>query len=302
LLHKFLNLYSINRRVLKKKYDIKDFLEYTNISGYKNNYIHLVEYRKQKDMRRKSAAIELDFYLLAIKLDYDKNKIFGQTTFDRADAFVYLDQPGDLLQWDIEHQISGYHILIDAGLFRKIAKEYSFTYYGNHEALFITKEEEQIITDLFKKALNEFEGNEHFSKDIVIHYASLILSYIQKFYSRQFDTREELYNTTVADFYKNLEAYYHDEQNALKVPSVSYFSDMANLSSNYFGDLIKHYTGRSPQEHIHQLLIQIAKNKLRTTSLSVSEIAFSLGFEYPSYFATFFKKETGISPSVFRNQ
>ncbi len=295
--------YTKTKKALKKKYDIKEFLDYTNISGYKNNYIHLVEYQKQTAMRRKSAPIELDFYLLAIKLDYDKNKNFGQTTFDKADAFVYLDQPGDFIQWDIEHQITGYHILIDAGLFRKIAKEYSFTYYGNHEALFITKEEEQIITDLFKKALNEFEGNEHFSKDIVIHYASLILSYIQKFYSRQFDTREELYNTTVAEFYKNLETYYDDERNALNgVPSVAYFSYMANLSSNYFGDLIKHYTGRSPQDHIHQLLIQIAKNKLRTTSLSVSEIAFSLGFEYPSYFATFFKKETGISPSVFRNQ
>lgn len=287
---------------LKKRYNIKEFLEYTNISGFKNNHIHLVEYHKQKEMRRKSAPIELDFYFLAIKLNFDKDKNFGQTIFDQADAYVYLDQPGDFLQWDIEHQISGYHILIDAGLFRKIAKEYSFTYYGNHEGLFITKEEEKTITDLFRKALKEFDGNENFSKDIVISYASLILSYIQKFYSRQFDTREELYNTTVADFYKNLEAYYDNEQNAQKMPAVSYFSDRANLSSNYFGDLIKHYTGRSPQEHIHQLLIQIAKNKLRTTSLSISEIAFSLGFEYPSYFATFFKKETGITPSVFRNQ
>ncbi|WP_410221127.1 helix-turn-helix domain-containing protein [Pedobacter sp.] len=287
---------------MKKKYSIKEFLEYTNISGYKNNHIHLVEYEKQKDMRRKSAPIELDFYLLAIKLKFDKDKDFGQTMFDHADAFVYLDQPGDFLQWDIEHQISGYHILIDAGLFQKIAKEYSFTYYSNHEALFITKEEEKTITDLFQKALKEFNGNENFSKDIVISYASLILSYIQKFYSRQFDTREELYNATVADFYKNLEAYYDNEENTRKMPSVSYFSDMANLSSNYFGDLIKHYTGRSPQEHIHQLVIQIAKNRLRTSSLTISEIAFNLGFEYPSYFATFFKKETGISPTVFRNQ
>lgn len=287
---------------MKKKYDIKDFLDYTHISGFKNNHIHLVEYQKQKDMRKKSAPIELDFYLLAIKLNFDKDKNFGQTAFDQADSFVYLDQPGDFLQWDVDQQISGYQILIDAGLFRKIAKAYSFTYYNNHEALFITKEEEKTITDLFKKALKEFEDNENFSKEIVIHYASLILSYIQKFYSRQFDTREELYNSTVADFYKKLETYYDDEQHALKAPSVSYFSDKANLSSNYFGDLIKHYTGRSPQEHIHQLLIQIAKNKLRTTSLSISEIAFSLGFEYPSYFATFFKKETGISPSVFRNQ
>lgn len=287
---------------MKKKFNIKEFLEYTNISGFKSNHIHLVDYSLQKEMKKKSTPVELDFYLLAIKLNFDKDKDFGQTIFDQSEAFVYLDQPGDLLEWDINHQISGFHILIETGLFRKIAKEYSFALYSNHEALFINKNEEKIITDLFQKAVNEFENSENFSKDIIISYASLLLSYIQKFYSRQFDTREELYNATVSTFYKNLEAYYHDEENALKMPSVSYFSDLANLSSNYFGDLIKHYTGRSPQEHIHALLIQIAKNKLRTTSLSISEIAFSLGFEYPSYFATFFKKETGISPSVFRNQ
>lgn len=287
---------------LKKRYNIQEFLEYTNVSGFKNNYIHLGAYATQKNMRKKSDLIELDFYLLAIKLNFDKGTDFGQTIFDQADSYVYLDQPGDQLQWDIKEQISGYQILIDAKLFSKIAKEYSFTHYNSHEALFITKDEEKIITDLFKKALDEFNSSDNFSKDIIISYASLILSYIQKFYNRQFDTREELYNTTVAEFYKNLESYYNDEQNAQRTPSVSYFSDMANLSSNYFGDLIKHYTGRSPQEHIHDLLIQIAKKKLRTTDLSISEIAFSLGFEYPSYFATFFKKETGISPTIFRNQ
>lgn len=91
----------------------------------------------------------------------------------------------------MKEQITNYQILIDAGLLLKIAKEYSFAHYSNREALFITKSEEKIITDLFRKALREFEGNENFSKDIVNSYASLILSYIQKFYSRQFDTREE---------------------------------------------------------------------------------------------------------------
>jgi hypothetical protein len=81
---------------LNKKYGIREFLEYTNITGFKNSYIHLVDYSEQKDMRKKSAPIELDFYLLAIKTNFNKNEDFGQTVFDRSDAFVYLDQPGDL--------------------------------------------------------------------------------------------------------------------------------------------------------------------------------------------------------------
>ncbi|WP_157278767.1 helix-turn-helix domain-containing protein [Olivibacter sitiensis] len=253
-------------------------------------------------IRKQSEPIKIDFYLLAIKLHYDKNKFFGQTEFDQAESFVYLDQPDDIVQWGIENPVSGYHILIERNLLKKIAREYSFTHYTNHEALFITKEEEKIITDLFQKAFKEYHRSDPFSKDIVVSYASLILSYIQQFYKRQFESRKELYNKTVAGFYENLEHFYDNETAEIQIPNVSYFAELAHLSANYFGDLVKHFTGHSPQEHIHQYMIQIAKNKLRNTTLSVSEVAYSLGFEYPSYFTTFFKKETGISPTVFRNQ
>lgn len=286
---------------LEKKYNIQEFAEYTNIKGVKNHQIHLTDYDMHPNIRKQSAPIQIDFYLLAIKLNFDKTIFYGQTEFDPAESFVYLDQPDDIIQWDIDNPISGYHILIDSSLFKKIARTYSFTHYGNHEGLFITKEEERIITDLFQKAFTEYNRSQNFSKDIVVSYASLILSYIQNFYNRQFDSRKELYNKTVSDFYKNLENYYDNSQE-IRMPNVSYFSELANLSSNYFGDLIKHFTGNSPQEHIHQHIIQIAKTKLRNTSHTISEIAYSLGFEYPSYFTTFFKKETGISPTLFRNQ
>lgn len=121
----------------------------------------------------------------------------------------------------------------------------------------------------------------------MLSYAALILSYIQSFYNRQFDTRAKLYNETVANFYKNLEDYYDNDKPVNHTPTVSYFAEKANLSSNYFGDMIKHYTGSSPQDHIQQLIIQIAKNKLRNTSLTISEIAYSLGFDYPTYFTRF---------------
>ncbi|MFT4202857.1 MAG: helix-turn-helix domain-containing protein [Chitinophagaceae bacterium] len=286
---------------LEKKYSIKEFTDYTNIKGLKNNQIHLTDYDLHPNIRKQSQPIQIDFYFLGIKKNYDKNKFFGQTAFDQAESFVYLDQPDDIIQWDIDNPISGYHILMASNIFRKIAREYSFTHYGNHEALFITKEEEKIITDLFQKAFTEYNRSENFSKDIVVSYASLILSYIQNFYNRQFDSRKELYNKTVADFYKNLEKYYGNNQE-IQIPNVSYFAELAHLSSNYFGDLIKHFTGNSPQEHIHQHIVQIAKSRLRDTSLTISEVAYSLGFGYPSYFTTFFKKETGISPTVFRNQ
>lgn len=286
---------------MEKGNNIYDFLSYANIDGYKNNHIHLTQYEKQPNIRKQSKPVQIDFYLLAIKINYDKKQDYGQTELDQADSFVYLDQPGNYLEWSLTETLSGYHILIDATIFKKLVREYSFIHYTNHEGLFITKEEESIIIDLFQKAYSEFQ-KETYSKDVVLSYAALILSYIQNFYNRQFDTRANLYNITVSDFYKNLEAYYNNEQQVNQIPTVSHFAAKANLSPNYFGDMIKHYTGNSPQEHIHQLIIQMAKDKLRNTHLSISEIAYNLGFDYPTYFTRFFKKETGITPNIFRNQ
>lgn len=282
-------------------YNIANFLIYANIDGYENSNVHLTHYEEQPNIRKHSEPVQIDFYLLAIKINYDKTKNFGQTAFDQADSFVYLDQPGNYLEWDSGKPFSGYHILIGKEIFKKTAREYSFVHYGNHEGLFINKDEEVIITDLFKKAYAESKKGV-LSKDVVLSYAALILSYVQSFYNRQFDTRAKLYNETVSNFYKHLEDYYDNDKPVNHTPSVSYFAEKANLSSNYFGDMIKHYTGNSPQDHIQQLIIQIAKNKLRNSSLTVSEIAYSLGFEYPTYFTRLFKKETGITPNLFRKQ
>lgn len=286
---------------MEKLYNIQDFLSYANIDSFKSNHIQLTQYEQHPNIRKQSPQIRIDFYMLAIKLNYDKKQNYGQTELDKADSFIYLDQPGNYLEWSLTETLSGYHILIDPVIFKKIAREYNFVHYKNHEALFISKEEENTVTDLFKKAYQEFK-KENFSKDVVVSYASLILSYIQNFYNRQFDTRAKLYNETVSNFYKNLEDYYKNDKTSNHSPTVSYFAEKANLSPNYFGDMIKYYTGYSPQDHIQQLIIQIAKNKLRNSQLSVSEIAYSLGFDYPTYFTRFFKKATGITPNIFRNQ
>ena len=285
-----------------KKYNIREFLEFVNMGGYRNNHIHLTELSNQQNFNIRPESIRLDFYLLALKKDFPNGEEVYKICYDQSNAQVFVKQPGDRFQWNVDKPIFGYHILIDAVLLRQIAKDFSFSRYDDNETLIITESEENVIGDLFRKALREFESNGDFSREIVISYVSLILTYIQKFYSRQFDTRAAINNATVADFYKNLEDYYTTENKPTGMPTVSYFSELANLSSNYFGDLIKHYTGRSPQDHINQLIIENAKSKLRKNYLSISEIAFNLGFEYPSYFSTFFKKETGISPSEFRSQ
>ena len=280
-----------------KIYNIPSFLKYINVKGNNSDLIQVVHYDKQPDILLKSPPAQIDFYLLALK-----DKIEVQSPIESmSDCYLFLDKPGNTVAWDLKNPFSGYAIFINKKLLDKTVKDISFAGYDRHEALFLTQEEKDTLYDLFSKSYKEYE-KESFSKEVLLSYASLILSYTQIYYERQFEARSKVYNKVVANFYQQLDTCLNNPKGLSELPSVTYFAEKANLSTNYFGDLIKHFTGTSPIDHIHEGIIQIAKNKLRQTKLSVSEIGYSLGFDYPTYFARFFRQQTGISPKVFRNQ
>lgn len=280
-----------------KKYNIPAFLKYINVKASSNDSIQVIHYDQQKEILLKSGPVELDFYLIAIK-----NNIEVQPPIAEMSAsYLFLDRPGNLMEWDLSGPFMGYGIFINEKILKKYAKDYSFTGYNRHEALFLTDRESRILFDLFIKAYDEF-CQDSFSEDVLVSYTMLILSYTQNFYERQFQSRSKIYNQVVADFYKKLDGYYSAQDGENKMPTVAYFAEKGNLSVNYFGDLIKHFTGKSPLEHIHQYIIQIAKEKLRQTNLTINEIAYDLGFDYPTYFTRFFRTKTGISPKIYRNQ
>ncbi len=166
--------------------------------------------------------------------------------------------------------------------------------------MLLTDRESKILYDLFIKAYEEYQQDD-FSQDVLVSYATLILSYTQTFYERQFEARSKTYNKVVADFYEQLDQYF-ENNNKEEFSTVAWFANRANLSVNYFGDVIKHFTGQSPIEHIHQYIILVAKKQLRETKLTINEIAYSLGFEYPTYFTRFFRQKTGISPKDMKSK
>ncbi|KIC94243.1 helix-turn-helix domain-containing protein [Flavihumibacter solisilvae] len=280
-----------------KTFNIPDFLKYINIKGTGNDSLQVIHYDEYENILLKSPPVKIDFYFLAIKQNVD----IQPPIEEMSDSYVYLSGPGNAMEWEMTGPISGYSILISEKLLGKFARDYKFMDYNNHEALFLKHDEKVVLYDLFIKAHLEFAKNQ-ISRDIIVSYSALILTYAQAFYERQFESRSKIYHKVVADFYEQLHAYFRDEASVKNLPSVGYFAEKANLSTNYFGNLVKHFTGNSPIEHIHQHIIHIAKNKLRLTKLSVNEIAYSLGFDYPTYFTRFFRKETGITPKVFRNQ
>lgn len=281
---------------------ISDFSRYLNVDGLKNDDLHIVDFEKYNDIRLKSEPVTIDFYLLAIKPPMEVKFASYQLLEDQSDSsYMYVDCPQNTLEWEISPPFSGICIMISAQHLEKYAKDYSFVHYNNHEALFLTKEEETILWDLFRKANHEFQ-KEYYSRKVIISYINLILTYVKIFYDRQFDTRSDIYNKVISEFYQNIENYFKENESIAGLPSVAYFAQKSNLSPNYFGDLIKHFTGRPPLDHIHDHVIRLAKDKLKNTVLSVGEISYSLGFDYPNYFARFFRKKTGLSPKVFRNQ
>ncbi|HCD9236071.1 TPA: AraC family transcriptional regulator [Elizabethkingia anophelis] len=282
--------------------DIPAFCRYLNVGGLKSSDLHIIDFKGKEDIRLQSVPVTIDFYLLAIKPPMDiKLKAYELLEDQSESSYMYVDCPQNTLSWEIEPPLSGYAILVSAKYLDKYAKDYNFMHYNNHEALFLTKEEETILWDLFQKAEHEFK-KEYYSRTVIISYVNLILTYVKNFYDRQFDTRSDIYHKVIAEFYKNLETYFHENDNIAGLPSVAYFAQKSNLSPNYFGDLIKHFTGKSPLDHIQDYIVMLAKDKLKNTTLSINEISYNLGFDYPNYFARFFRKKTGLSPKVYRNQ
>ncbi len=143
--------------MVKKIFNIEEFVKYTQFSSLKNEHLHIVNFATEKDFLRKSQKINIDFYLLAIKPPLEKNQIIEQKFEDQANSFLYVDCPQNTMAWDVNEPDSGYVIMADAKLIQRVAKAYNFVHYNNHEALYLTKEEEVLLWNLFKKAYDEFQ-------------------------------------------------------------------------------------------------------------------------------------------------
>ena len=167
-------------------------------------------------------------------------------------------------------------------------KHYSFFSYEVNEALHLSEQEREIVTDCIHKIQIELE---------------LLLDYCMRFYERQFITRNQANKDIIVKFEQLLDEYFQN-QTALTegLPSVKYFADKVCLSSNYFGDLIKKETGKTAQEYIQHRIIELAKERILEGSQTVSQIAYELGFQYPQHFSRLFKKNVGCTPNEYKQQ
>lgn len=251
----------------------------------------------------------LNFYKISYRLKLSGKLRYGQGYYDFDEGGLLFASPNQLIGSgeNYEGDNSGYALLIHPDFFltyplSKKIRQYGFFSYAANEALHLSDEEKTTITSLFKTIEVELKSRlDDFSQDVIISQIELLLNYSNRFYKRQFITRKAVNTDLLQKLEEILEHYFTDEQSLSKgLPTVQYLSEILNISPSYLSDMLRSLTGQNAQHHIHNKLIEKAKEKLSTTSLSISEVAYALGFEHPQSFNRLFKAKTNLSPLAFR--
>jgi len=249
----------------------------------------------------------LDFYKVAYKKNVCGKAKYGQHYYDFGEGGLVFSAPHQLFETPPADGGSGYILLIHPDfllsypLSGKI-KQYGFFSYEANEALHLSESELDTILALFKIIDGELNSRiDDFSHDVIISQLELLLNYCSRFYKRQFITRKAVNHDLLQKLEALLDDYFNHEQSlAQGLPTVQYLAAHLNISPSYLSDMLRALTGQNAQQHIHYKLIEKAKEKLSTTTLSVSEIAYALGFEHPQSFSKLFKTKTKLSPLEFR--
>ncbi len=237
---------------------------------------------------------------------------YGRNYYDYQDGTLVFVAPGQLTVVETDGQVyqpKGYALVFHPDLVHgtslaRAMNYYNFFSYNSNEALHLSDRERQIVLDCFSKIEYELQQNiDKHSKKLIASNIELFLNYCDRFYDRQFITRDNVNKGILEKFEELLNGYFSsDKPKNIGLPSVAYFADELHLSANYFGDLIKRETGKSAKEYIHNKIIDLAKNKAFNSDKTVNQIAYELGFKYPQHFTRLFKTVTGLTPNEYRFQ
>lgn len=277
--------------------NFQEFNQYLGVEKPISEKIDFGVYDVEKNLRKFSDNVSVDFYRISLKENISFKDIHQKELQHKT--VLFFNSPNQNFEWDLQEKWQGFYVQISKGIIEK----YRFLFrncleYGMHEALVLEAAEAQEIKQIFN-LLHSHYTHENYDFDIVLSYTNIIISLVEKFYQRQFSVHQKEYNWIVKDFQQLLNDYYKNDVS--QTPNVAYFAEKLKLSPNYLGDVIKHFTGINAKDFIQNHIAETAKKLLVETTLSNAEIAYQLGFEYPNYFAKFFKKHLGKSPKEFRN-
>lgn len=265
---------------------------------------------KMTNMDYGDVTYVFDFYQISLKSGIKGNITYGRNSYDFEEGSMVFMKPNQTLKVESSEELegsSGWTLLIHPDLLRKSdlgnrIDDFSFFSYDTNEALHLSEEERETVSEVTAKIEKEYSQNiDCHSQTLIVSNIELLLNYCTRFYDRQFYTRTNTNKDYVTSFEAMLKEYFDSNKHIeLGLPSVSYCGEQLSMSGKYLSDLLKKETGFSTQEHIHQFIINKAKNLLLSTTSSVSQIGYDLGFEYPQHFSKIFKSKTGVSPAEYR--
>lgn len=289
-----------------------DLHKYYGLAQTEHPLISVIDYSKVKYPEN---IYELrwiqDFYILALKRDVSAKFNYGQQPYDFDSGVLSFFAPGQLLQVEINPDVkiepSGWLLLVHPDFLwnmplARTIKNYDFFQYKVNEALFLSEKEEKVIVEILQNIEKEYQSNmDKFSQALIINQLEHLLIYADRYYQRQFLTRKITNHQVLTKLELLLNNYFSDDNLTSKgLPSVPFIADKLCISPNYLSSLLKVLTGQSTQQFIHEKLIEKAKEKLSATTLSISEIAYALGFEHSQSFSKLFKSKTNQTPLEFR--
>ena len=250
----------------------------------------------------------LDFYKISFKTSFNGKVKYGRGYYDFEEGGLAFLAPNQIVTMsDDANDYEGYSLFFHPDMIRNYQlgntiQNYGFFSYSISEALHLSEKEKIDISLLFQAISKELDNNiDHFSQDVLVSQIELLLNYSNRFYNRQFITRKSVHNDLIGRMNIFLSDRFEQQKTSLTgLPSVQEVSDHLQFSPRYLTDMLKSLTGQSAQQHIHNQLVERAKNKLTNTTLTIAEIAYDLGFEHPQSFNKLFKQKTNISPLEFR--
>jgi len=296
-------------------YQIKTISQYHQVLGIAKPEHPLVSVISMDDFKPPAGnsriSVVFDFYVISLKRNFE-GKIkytYGQQSYDFDEGVMFFISPKQVFSFDADedYKNSGWMLLVHPDFLwgtplAKTIRQYEFFDYSANEALFLSEKEETTIGGIALLIKQEYHANiDKFSQGLIVAQIELLLQYCDRFYNRQFLTRKISSHQILNRVEEMLEGYFNSDDLIQKgLPTVQFIADTLNISPTYLSALLKALTGQSTQQHIHEKLIEKAKEKLSLTDLSISEIAYTLGFEHPPSFSKLFKNKTNLSPLEFR--
>lgn len=304
----------MEQRRIKSIKTITEFHRSRGLPPPEHPLISVVNY---KDVQRPADIGDVnwmfDFYLISLKRGINAKMKYGQQEYDFDEGVMFFISPHQVFRVVADPnptvKQSGWMLLVHPDFLWKTSlaktiKQFDFFDYSVNEALFLSKKEEKITEGIIANIKQEYHSNtDKFSQQIIVSHLETLLSYSERFYERQFLTRKVSNHAILTRLDDLLNDYFNDAGLTTKgLPAVQHFAAILNVSPGYLGRLLKTLTGQSTQQHIHRKLIEKAKEKLSSTKMSISEIAYELGFEHPQSFTKLFKNKTDLSPLEFRER